>query len=57
MTDPKDFEPRSFEPKIAADDAGATTLAEKVAKTAPDSQVDEDEKARLAEAASRESDA
>ncbi len=57
MADPKDFEPKSFEPEIAADDAGATTLAEKMAKTAPDSQVDRGEKADLAEEASRQSDA
>ncbi len=50
-------ESKSFEPEIAADDAGATTLAEKMAKKAPDSQIDDDEKARLAEEASRQTDA
>jgi hypothetical protein len=57
-------EPKSFddpeaqpEPEIAADDAGATTLAEKIAKKAPDAQIDDAEKRRLAEEASRQSDA
>jgi hypothetical protein len=50
-------ESKSFEPEIAADDAGATTLVEKMARKAPDSQVDADEKARLAKEASRQSDA
>jgi hypothetical protein len=45
------------EPEIAADDAGATTMAEKMAKKAPDGQVDDAEKRRLAEEASRQSDA
>ncbi|MBN9318575.1 MAG: hypothetical protein J0I28_02650 [Caulobacterales bacterium] len=35
----------------------AATLAEKVVKNAPDHQVDDSEKARLAEEASRQSDA
>lgn len=54
-------EPKSFdtdpEPQIAADDAGATTLAEKIARKAPESQIDDEEKRRLAEEASRQSDA
>ena len=50
-------EAKTFEPEIAADDAGATTMVEKMVKKAPDSQVDDDEKARVAEEASRQSDA
>jgi hypothetical protein len=53
--DPKTFD--DSEPQIAADDAGATTLAEKIAKRAPETQIDDDEKRRLAEEASRQSDA
>ena len=42
---------------IAADDAGATSLAEKVARKAPHSQIDGAEKARLGAEASRDEDA
>ena len=57
MTHTPDAQDRDLEPQIAADDAGATTLAEKITQAAPESQVDDDEKARLAEEASRQSDA
>jgi hypothetical protein len=42
---------------VAADDAGATSLAEKTARQAPQSQIDNFEKARLGEEASRDEDA
>ena len=53
MTRKAQPEPKSFK----RDAAGAATLAEKVAKKAPDHQVRDNEKARLAEEASRQSDA
>ena len=42
---------------IAADDAGATSLAEKAARRAPQSQIGNSEKARLGAEASRDEDA
>ncbi len=42
---------------IAADDAGATSLAEKVARKAPHSEIDSGEKAKLGAEASRDEDA
>ena len=42
---------------IAADDAGATSLAEKAARQAPNSQIAGTEKARLGAEASRDEDA
>ena len=42
---------------IAADDAGATTLAEKVARNAEPRQIDEGEKADIAAETSRQTDA
>lgn len=42
---------------IAADDTGATSLAEKAARSAPQSQIAGTEKARLAAEASRDEDA
>ncbi len=42
---------------IAADDAGATSLAEQTARKAPQNQIDSSEKARLGEEASRDEDA
>ncbi len=42
---------------IAADDAGATSLAEKAARLAPRSQIGNSEKARLGAEASRDEDA
>jgi hypothetical protein len=49
---------RDREPSgIAADDAGATSLAERVARKAPHSQIDSAEKARLGAEASRDEDA
>jgi hypothetical protein len=49
----KDREPSG----IAADDAGATSLAEKTARQAPRDQIGSSEKARLGEEASRDEDA
>jgi hypothetical protein len=49
---------RDREPSgIAADDAGATSLAEKMARNAPRSQIASSEKARLGAEASRDEDA
>lgn len=49
---------RDREPSgIAADDAGATSLAEKTARQASESQIDGAEKARLGREASRDEDA
>lgn len=45
------------EGEIAADDAGASSLAEKVARQAEPRHIDQDEKAEVAEEASRQSDA
>jgi len=42
---------------IAADDAGATSLAEKTARRASEKQIDGTEKAKLGAEASREEDA
>ena len=42
---------------IAADDAGATSLAEKAARKAPHSEIDGAEKAKLGAEASRDEDA
>ena len=42
---------------IAADDAGATSIAEKMARKAPHSQIDASEKAKLGAEASRDEDA
>lgn len=52
-TPSKDREPSG----IAADDAGATSLAEKTARKAPEHQIDTSEKARLGADASRDEDA
>jgi hypothetical protein len=49
---------RDREPSgIAADDVGATSLAEKTARNAPESQIGKSEKARLGAEASRDEDA
>lgn len=45
------------EGEIAADDAGVVTLAEKVARQAEPRTIDKEEKAEVAEEASRQSDA
>ena len=45
------------EGEIAADDAGATSLAEKMARNAEPRHIDQGEKADIGEQASRESDA
>ncbi|WP_269713788.1 hypothetical protein [Caulobacter sp. NIBR2454] len=45
------------EGEIAADDAGASTLAEKIARNSEERHIEKDEKAGLAEEASRQSDA
>ena len=42
---------------IAADDVGATSLAEKAARGAPHSQIGRSEKVQLGEEASRDEDA
>lgn len=42
---------------IAADDAGATSLAEKAARKAPQSEIDNSEKGQLGAEASRDEDA